>query len=205
MIEVLYNPLKAFGHSINTRKIILNIFLVLLIALVFQSIAINKIVNLSDFQQLAELPENFPTNIIVAFATGFQLFMNFVNIIILSLIFKFVGKITQMNINFKFVFYIIVLSQIPVLMSILLNSFFINSFNDGEILSIFGLGYFFSFFIDNSFILKLLNTVEIFQLWSAFIIAAGFYSVTKKYTFKKTMIIIFGVYFITNIFLTSIL
>ena len=204
MIAVLYNPLKAFQQSINTKKAMLNIFLVFLIALVFQTIAINKIVSLSDFQQLTGLPENFPTNIIVFIATGFQLFTNFINIVILSFVFKLIGKITHMNINFKFIFYIIVLSQIPILMSVFLNSFFIHTFNNGEIYSIFGLGYFFSSFIDNTYILKLLNTVEMFQLWSAYIITAGFYSVTKKYTFTKTMIIIFGVYYIMNILITSI-
>lgn len=99
MIAVLYNPLKAFQQSINTKKAMLNIFLVFLIALVFQTIAINKIVSLSDFQQLTGLPENFPTNIIVFIATGFQLFTNFINIVILSFVFKLIGKITHMNIN----------------------------------------------------------------------------------------------------------
>ncbi len=58
--------------------------MVFLIALAFQAFAINRLVNLDDFQQVANLPDNFPINITISIITAFQLFINIVNVIITS-------------------------------------------------------------------------------------------------------------------------
>lgn len=197
-LEVLYKPVKTFEKSKVNKKAVLNILIVFTVLAILQYFAISNLTSSVYIEALEALPDDFPMPLLVIIVTVFQLIITLVNIIFLTLLFKGITLLLFKGIKFKSILYIIILSQIPTALSVLINSFFIESVGDGMLLSLFGLGYVFSDLTENPIVLNFLNSFELFRLWSAFIITSGFYVYGKKYSLGKTFAIILALYILIN-------
>ena len=203
--KYIYNPtVRLKEENIGFKKISITFFLVMLLSILTQSISINNIINMNSIPELQALPQDFPQHILIIIMVAFQLFLSFFNIISLSVIFRILLKFMKLNTKFKEIFFFVILAQIPILISTMINSFFLTN-PDELILSIFSLGYTLSFFTDNTIILNIFNNFDIFNIWSVIIIATGINNLNSTYSTKKIYISIFSLYFIIKIILSSVL
>ncbi|ARK32391.1 hypothetical protein [Halalkalibacter krulwichiae] len=193
-LEVLGKPLETFKKIEQANKAFINILFILITISILQYFSILNLIDTLFVEELVELSVDIPETLLVVIMSGFQLFITFVNIIFLGIIFKLISLFFFKTMNFKTIMFVIILAQLPNSLSLFINSFFIQGFMEGNVLSIFSLAYLVAGFVDLPIVLHILNTVELFQVWSAVIVAAGFYVYNGKYSFGKTFTIVFVTY-----------
>jgi hypothetical protein len=201
--KVLYKPIDTLE---KIRKPSVNTTVIILFMAIIQGIVVYNLINSDLLIQMVDIEENIPQGLLVSIITVFQLFVTFINVVVMTLIFKLISKFFFGSINIAKLMYLVLLSQIPIFIGLLINSFFTTSMtSQGTILSVFSLGYLGSLFTENDLLLQTMNVFELFDVWAALIIARGLYVFGSTKSLKSSFIIAFSFYFTISIMTTLLL
>ncbi|MCE5041965.1 hypothetical protein KJC03_12800 [Mammaliicoccus sciuri] len=198
MDNILLNPYKLLDSN---RKKKIAIIIVSLFWIITQILVTVNFFNSDVLKQMTDKIEDIPYWLFVAIMVFIQLFFTFINIILITIIFKVVTMFLLKKLPLLKILYIFYISQIPIFIGMILNSIFVSIDNNSEIiLSITSLGFPASFLTSNNIVLSILNSLDLFDLWATIIISNGIHVYNNRDSFKKIFITIFLTYFLVKIF-----
>ncbi|MFJ7938111.1 YIP1 family protein [Peribacillus sp. NPDC096622] len=195
LIKVLLNPVTFFNKLKTERKLGINIFIILVLyGIVTFFLSQHLLMNNDISSTLPKELQNEKSQLIMVIGTTLVGIFQFVSTVLIStLIYKVILFLTQIRVTFKGLFHIVMVAQIPLIIGKMINLIFINK--DTIEMPITSLGFTIKPFTESPFLLNFFSNIEIFSIWSYFIIALGT-SVCIGVTRKKSMLIIFSTWLI---------
>lgn len=205
LVGVLVSPTQTF-QILKEKNFSLgiNFYMILIFNFITSYFLSKNVVSSMEFQNM--LPEELQNasslsmfSLIISFFSIFQILFT---VLVTSVIYFGIYKVSKYKISLKTVFIIVFLAQLITILGKLFNSFFmVGSENTIPITSLA-----FPFYANESFPLSLLNLlsyVDFFNIWSLLVISIGI-SVATNQSFKKTLGIMGIVLLITAIATSAI-
>ncbi|MED4117245.1 YIP1 family protein [Priestia megaterium] len=195
LVKVLLNPITFFSKLKTERKLGINIFIILaLYGIVTFFLSQYLLTNNEISSSLPKELQNEKSQLIMVIGTTLVGIFQFVfTVLVSTLLYKIILFFAQIRVTFKGLFHIVMVAQIPLIIGKIINLIFINQ--DTVNMPITSLGFTIKPFTDSSFLLNFFSNVEIFSIWSYFIIALGT-SVCIGVSRKKSMLIVFSTWLI---------
>ncbi|WRP06594.1 YIP1 family protein [Rossellomorea aquimaris] len=205
LVNVLFSP-KAFFENKkgNFKKRYDFIFIILLNFIVTYFIS-NQLLksealmnNLKDFEFSESLIRVI--KIIVTFGSVIPLLFS---VVFTSIVLLIALKISKIKLNFEKTFYIIFLAQLPLIIS-KLTLLIPGVAQDGiNTLRITGFGYAFQNISDNLFLITFFNEIDLFVIWSYFLIGLGI-SILGNVSIKRAAIVSGSLWLLSAVVLSTI-
>lgn len=150
-------------------------------------------------EYIADLLGNNPSqsfkNALTIFAAIMQVFLFFVNILLLTALIKIVLSIVKLKVKFRELLRFVIIAQSPVILGLGIK--YVLSDPSQYHIPVTSLAYLFSGLNMNQFVQIFLSKIELFNLWSLFLICLSLTIVTKQ-SLTKIVSILFPVIIIFN-------
>ncbi|KZN95929.1 MAG: hypothetical protein C6W58_13845 [Bacillaceae bacterium] len=195
--KIIYSPQKTLLNIHNEKK--LGILATLTLVILFAAISIVISQNLLESEYIADLLGNNPSqsfkNALTIFAAIMQVFLFFVNILLLTALIKIVLSIVKLKVKFRELLRFVIIAQSPVVLGLGIK--YVLSDPSQYHIPVTSLAYLFSGLNMNQFLQIFLSKIELFNLWSLFLICLSLTIVTKQ-SLTKIVSILFPVTIIFN-------
>ncbi|MDW8514901.1 YIP1 family protein [Priestia flexa] len=195
LVSALFSPVKFFSQLKVQRKLGVNIFIILVLYGIITYLLSQHLLTNNEIGSMLpkELQNGKSQMIMVIGTTLVGIFQFLFTVLFSTLIYKIILSFAKVRVTFKGLFHIVMVAQIPLIIGKAINLLFINE-NTME-MPITSLGFTIQSWTDSVFILNFFSSLEIFSIWSYFIIALGA-SVCIGFSRKKSMILVFSTWLV---------
>ncbi|MGS2751354.1 YIP1 family protein [Bacillus zanthoxyli] len=175
LFRILHSPVEVFSKIMNKKIGVVPMLIFLFIYFMCSLLLTHTLTNNSKemVQLLKDAPSESLKTVVVIFTSFIQSIGFLINILISSIIYKFLMFIFKIKIPLKDMIKIVFISQIPTIFLLVTKILSIQYTDIDPLIPITSLGYTVSLLETNDLIVKFFSKIEFFGIWSLYLVSLG--------------------------------